>query len=138
MKIDGLIRDSKQEDYLEEAKGAYYPEHLPKAEDYEISLEEIAEVKEYQPRPRSNTERSLFLLSSDVIKTVDELIMKDGELWKCKSCGKTAKSNSQIRKHVELHIDGLSFPCQQCDSTFRSRNTLAIHKHDKHKQISLM
>ena len=135
LRINGLTGgDTKQENYTEDDKEIDCSEYLPKVEDYENSLEEITEVKEYQPRPRNNAERSLSLLSSDVIKTVDELIMKDGELWKCKSCGRTAKYNTQIRKHVELHIDGLSFPCQQCGSTFRSRNILAIHKGRSHSK----
>ena len=133
LRINGLTGgDTKQENYTEDEKEADGSEYFPKVEDYETSLEEISEVKKYQPRSNRNTERSVSLLNIDLVKTVDELTMKDGELWKCKSCGKTAKSNSQIRKHIELHIDGLSFPCQQCGSTFRSRNILACHKHDKH------
>ena len=135
LKIDGLTGgETKQEDFEGEEKSAYESEHLSKAEDYETSFEQMAEVKEYQPRPGRTIERSVSLLSSDVIKTVDELIMKDGELWKCQSCGKAAKSNSQIRKHVEIHIEGLSFPCQQCSNTFRSRTLLANHKHNEHNR----
>ena len=133
LKIDGLTGgETKQEDFEGEEKSAYESEHLSKAEDYETSFELMAEVKEYQPRPGKTTKRSVSLLNSDVIKTVDELIMKDGELWKCKSCGKAAISNSNIRKHVEIHIDGLSFPCQQCKRTFRSRNLLSHHKQKEH------
>ena len=69
-------------------------------------------------------------------RAVDELVMKVEDGWACKSCGKTTKgtSSSQIRKHAELHIEGLSFPCHLCGQTFRSRNNLAYHKVHTHKE----
>ena len=69
-------------------------------------------------------------------RAVDELVTKVEDGWACKSCGKTTKgtSSSQIRKHAELHIEGLSFPCHLCGQTFRSRNNLAYHKVHTHKE----
>ena len=66
-------------------------------------------------------------------QAVDELIIKDSDIWSCKTCGKTAKTNTQMRKHAEIHIEGLSFPCSFCDKTFRSRKTLCNHKQSQHK-----
>ena len=65
-------------------------------------------------------------------KAVDQLVMKEGNSWVCKTCGKSAKYNTQIRKHAEIHIEGLSFPCQICGDTFRSRTLLKHHKSGKH------
>ena len=31
------------------------------------------------------------------------------------------------KEHVETHFEGLSFPCQSCDYTFRTRNALRSH-----------
>jgi len=45
----------------------------------------------------------------------------------CKQCGKFAKRKEHIKKHVETHIEGLSFPCSTCGKTFRSRNALLTH-----------
>ena len=61
---------------------------------------------------------------------VDKIVMKVEDGWACKTCGKTTKgiSSSQIRKHAEMHIEGLSFPCHLCGNTFRSRESLASHK----------
>ena len=72
-------------------------------------------------------------------RAVDELVMKVEDGWACKSCGKTTKgtSSSQIRKHAELHIEGLSFPCHMCSQTFRSRDILAKHKSRKHELRSI-
>ena len=63
-------------------------------------------------------------------RAVDQLVMKVEDGWVCKTCGKTTKgtSSSQIRKHAEIHIEGLSFPCNLCGQTFRSRLGLSHHK----------
>ena len=66
-------------------------------------------------------------------KVVDDMIVKDGDIWVCKTCNKTAKYNTQIRKHVEMHIVGLSFPCLICGKIFRSRSHLSRHKFIEHK-----
>ena len=47
----------------------------------------------------------------------------------CKVCGKTfggAKRNANMsaRRHVEIHMEGLSYSCSQCGKTFRSKNSL--------------
>ena len=68
----------------------------------------------------------------ELTKAVDDLILREGGMSVCQSCGKTAKSSSQMRKHVEIHIEGLSFPCPNCNDTFRSRNILKCHKQRFH------
>ena len=53
-------------------------------------------------------------------------------LYKCTLCGKEAARTS-LKNHIEVnHLEGISIPCSQCDKTFRSRNSLAIHKHREH------
>ena len=45
----------------------------------------------------------------------------------CKVCGKVSKDRSNMKKHVETHIDGLSYSCQICYMEFRSKNMLYLH-----------
>ena len=40
--------------------------------------------------------------------------------WKCTVCGKLAKDRANMARHIELHIDGVSYPCNQCGNTSRS------------------
>ena len=68
-------------------------------------------------------------------RAVDQIVMKVGDSWVCKTCDKSAKTNCQIRKHAEIHIEGLSFPCQLCGDTFRSRIALSNHKINKHSKV---
>ena len=67
-------------------------------------------------------------------RAVDQLVMKVGNSWVCKTCDKSTNTNCQIRKHAEIHIEGLSFPCQLCGDTFRSRNVLSMHRRAKHSK----
>ena len=66
-------------------------------------------------------------------RAVDEIVMKIEDGWMCKACNKTVKQSSQIRKHAETHIEGLSFPCQLCGNSFRSRIQLGDHKRRSHR-----
>ena len=71
---------------------------------------------------------------SDVNNTVDKHIeaLDDGK-YKCKFCGKIASLKHHIKNHIETHLEGLSFSCELCDKTFRSRNSLFTHKSRFHK-----
>ena len=67
---------------------------------------------------------------TEVDSTVTQYIEKcaDGGN-KCTLCGKVEKRYlSHLKNHIETHLEGLSFPCQLCGKTFRSRNALSIHK----------
>ena len=63
---------------------------------------------------------------------INELISVDNGVPSCTLCGKTAKLKSDIKRHIETHMEGLSFPCQQCEKTFKLRQTLQNHCRTKH------
>ena len=62
----------------------------------------------------------------------DEYVTKCEAGWKCSFCGKTATTRSNINLHVEIHIEGLSFPCKICNMSFKSRNILYRHRNIVH------
>merc|ERR1712243_125651 len=66
--------------------------------------------------------------SEDAKNAVNELILKCFDGWKCKECGKTCTTKSQIGLHVEIHIQGLSYSCKICNETYNNRMLLAQHK----------
>ena len=76
-------------------------------------------------------QRSESAVYEEARKAVDKIVMKVGTYWACKTCGKTAQRSSEIRRHAEKHIDGLSFPCNDCGKFFRSRKKLNTHKNYK-------
>ena len=67
-------------------------------------------------------------------RAVEDILIKDGDSWVCKVCNKSSKKIFDMRRHAEVHIEGLSFPCQLCGDTFRSRTKLVNHKQSKHRK----
>ena len=53
---------------------------------------------------------------------------QDENKWQCSFCGKKCNAYANMRTHVEMHIDGLSFPCSNCSLSFPTRNTLYNHR----------
>ena len=75
-----------------------------------------------------------FSNTQELDQKLEEYFYRDQDgLFKCCQCGKECKSRGHILEHVEIHVDNLSFPCQLCDKTFRSRNARKIHiwRHNK-------
>merc|ERR1712129_383306 len=56
--------------------------------------------------------------------------------YQCTTCYKFSLKKQNIRKHAEIHIEGLSFPCNLCERTFKTRNTYRTHTYIKHKVSS--
>ena len=62
-------------------------------------------------------------------------------IYRCKVCGKE-EINGGMKNHIETnHLEGISIPCELCEKTFRSRNSLAKNtwcvyhwSRDKHTQ----
>ena len=138
LKINGLSgsEDSKKEEKI--LRNYDYTEDEDMAPTY-IDNDGNSIVSEFSDAitksSKQISERSVSLVGAsytEAKQAVDELVMKEGEIWMCKNCGKCAKTNTQIRKHAEIHIDGLSFPCPLCEDTFRSRSLLAKHRLRKH------
>ena len=84
---------------------------------------------------------------SNIVQNLDEINQRidmnmskneDG-FYTCGICGKVGVEKDiknrkvNMRNHVETHMEGLSFPCQSCDKTFRSRNSLNFHKSKYHR-----
>ena len=137
LKIGGLygaLAENEGDEKTEEPKFEY---------DMNCSKDFIEDVIESNQKARTRTkttDRTIAIsvqendsMYTEAKQAVDEIVTKDGDIWLCKTCGKTTKTSGQIRLHAEIHIEGLSFPCLLCDSTFRSRKSLCDHKYHKHK-----
>ena len=47
--------------------------------------------------------------------------------WKCTVCGKPGKDRANMARHIESHIEGVSYPCEKCGKSSRSANALSVH-----------
>ena len=136
-KLQGLINtdpDQEEEVHVRET------EHF---NNKETDLQDFTKSYRKQTKP-DGLERMIAKASTDVkpdnISAVDEQIEQniiknmDGT-YSCSICGKTSGKKQHAQNHMETHLQGLSFNCPLCDKTYRSRNTLAMHKSTKHRNV---
>ena len=123
---------SKEENTMSEAPNVHVPRNNASANNKISNGKEMAKV-----------DKILVAISSEDVKEVKERIKQyieknaDGKL-KCKICGKEAvggvtNAKNNLMNHVETHLEGLSFPCQLCGKTFRSRKAVSNHKTRFHR-----
>lgn len=69
-----------------------------------------------------------------VEQKVNALIEKRGEMLTCTPCGKTMPLEKKwaIRRHAEVHLEGMSFPCDTCGKVSKSSHGLYQHKAKQH------
>ena len=80
-------------------------------------------------------ESSNFDNMEDLNKKLEEMFERqsDGK-FVCNLCGKTTIRKTFALEHAEVHMEGLSYPCEYCDKQFRSRGALRMHIHKHHKE----
>ena len=138
--LEGLMSDKSGEPIVEEETISFLAHHsnqsLSKTEDGE----DIKKVTK-------NGVQDNIIISSDEFQSVEELdeklienLVRVGgtKKFQCTVCNKVSRDLFNAREHVEIHFEGLSFPCQACDETFRTRNALRNHMKRKcnERQIS--
>ena len=71
-----------------------------------------------------------------ILAMMEKTLRKDNHsnpIYRCIPCGKEAKSHI-MKSHIEVnHLEGISIPCNFCEKTFRSRNTMEKHYRKYHK-----
>ena len=89
--------------------------------------------------PASSVDKVIVPVANVDMNEIDNTInqhlekLAAGE-FRCKLCGKGAKGSINMKRHIETHLEGLSYPCQVCGKIFRSRNSLNTHKVTLHRK----
>ena len=135
LKLDGLMNEQLINQYDQNPNDQTFP-NIKEDEDEKpptifLSVEFMKKYKKYEKNHIKSLDVSTTNL--DANEAVEQLIYRNGDIFECKTCGKTATRIGDIRKHVEVHIDGLSFKCNVCGIKFRSRMVLGNHKRN-HKR----
>ena len=139
LKILGLLQNDKSdslEDFTEEQVTKTNPEETAQ----EFIGKSINSKPNFNRNPR-NINRAVSCINGnqeEIDRQVDEHIetYTDGS-HKCLLCGKLdigkGLKRQNMRGHVETHLEGISYQCQFCEKTFRSRNAYGTHKSRNHK-----
>jgi len=67
----------------------------------------------------------------DFLQTV--FSKEEGGKFQCNICEKTSKNRSHAEEHAETHIEGLKYPCKQCDVICNNRVGMRKHQRENHR-----
>ena len=130
LKIEGLMSDNVQDD-------SYIKDEIKiNSKDDSIFFHQEITENPVTVTPRREIARANLNLPSnidEIEQKIEELTDRIDGVWTCKVCGKTSGRKLQLGWHIESHIEGLSFPCNGCDKTFRTRDSLRNHVYKFHK-----
>ena len=148
LQLKGLMRSTNEEHMSSSDNDVLEKSTRSKSIGRESS--DIYRSKEKSSFHREEKENSMMLAIptnfSEDFQQLDEKVqsmlqktdrMVNGQrAFACKVCGKEAKSQN-IKRHIESkHIgEDISHPCNLCEKTCRSRNSLWEHQHEKHKIV---
>ena len=97
------------------------------------------DTKNINVRSKSNDVARIDVgsMSSEQIKLkIEELYVKSDGVWRCLVCEYTTDNCSgMMKRHIESHLDGLSYSCTLCSKEFKSKNGLSSHKSSFHKYL---
>ena len=105
--------------------------------EYEMESTEMLEgeqSKQNDEKPIAASTSEMISIDGEIISPKDldlkirELYRKINGVWSCLKCEYTYKTASQLRKHVEKHIEGLAINCSICNKPFNQRHSLNVHK----------
>merc|ERR1712098_929548 len=134
LQIAGLLSNHKEEIENEESRteDLFYKQDEKKKNNFEIS--------DRMKQNQSISNKTVVTISghdqNEVNAKIKELIIKEDGYFKCSTCGKVSKDQTNMKKHVELHIEGLSYKCQLRNNTFRTRRTYENHKYGSTSRCS--
>ena len=94
---------------------------VPDEISYDIKTEATNDVVDLVDNEKQEKEK-------DKNPDLTNMFIFNGLHWECAFCGKTSNSSSNIRLHVEIHVEGLSFTCDICQQKFKSRFLLYNHR----------
>ena len=153
LKLEGLMENSEDNDNLHQPQ----QEAFTAKQEYEDENPNIMEMKmtiavpkSFTPRQRKPLHQSntLVVIQSETGEIVskeehrqqlyDNVQVNSDDTATCKVCGKTfggkrKDAMKNARRHVEVHMEGLTYNCSHCDKTFRSKNSFNVHLCTYHK-----
>ena len=146
LKLEGLMGTDDPEPKEEQSYS------VPENVNANTEVTETKQIEKTKAHPRQKSREIVAMdkivapISTENIdeirKTLQQYIETgaDGNL-KCTICGKEAScppsaprvGRRNLEFHIETHLEGLSFPCQLCGKTLRSRESLRKHLRGIHK-----
>eukprot|EP00092_Neocalanus_flemingeri_P038039 GFUD01041408.1.p1 GENE.GFUD01041408.1~~GFUD01041408.1.p1 ORF type:complete len:299 (-),score=62.60 GFUD01041408.1:57-953(-) len=98
------------------------------------TLFQNANIDEVLTNDSNITEASDMSIHSDIDAQIESLLVRVTNRegcrgWQCSECNKYSKFKANLKKHIEIHLEGLHFSCKYCDKVCKTRNSLNFHMH---------
>ena len=143
LKLEGLLSTEdtsagnngvlKEEQSSEEASDIDRSELIS----YESFNSAKSRQREYKPRRKTVIDSKSYELAVncetpesqqlEIETKFQENVVKEGQTFTCTICQKQSNHKATMRRHVETHMAGLRYDCQQCGKTFRCPTTIYRH-----------
>ena len=125
--LDGLVPPGKDNENFKEEQS------FPSNENYEQNEEILPVLKPIKECSVDVLTPFFEAQNSDVNEKFEELVVNEDNFWKCTVCHKAMKEKRDMRRHLETHLNGLSFDCKYCGKMHRSSIALRDHIRRHHK-----
>ena len=127
--LEGLLgsEDNKDDKNMSNSDPSIKKEN----DSYANTLENTADRhvrKEKTDRSLKVCDEAFDASNSEVEEKFQELIVREGNVFRCTMCERTMTHKGSMRRHLETHLTGLTYICPLCDETFRSSMILSNHK----------
>ena len=103
----------------------------------DVNLENInfTEDKEEVEVTKTKDKAQKIKVSSieEAQEKMETLIKGSGNNSQCALCDYTS-NRSAVKRHIEIHFEGLVFQCEFCEQSFKTRNSLKVHKYMRHTE----
>ena len=114
--------EKKVKQYKTFKKEVAFEMRAPKTEEGDLDVNSV-----FSPSNKAAVEGKLMSM-------MERLRERSEFKWRCKVCDRRTKgSKDNMRRHVEKHIDGLSYPCLQCGKVSKSSSGLKMHMVNYHR-----
>ena len=132
-KLDGLLAtgdvDSKPSEIIKQDPNEFYHTDLETIGRKNDNIHD----ENVKDRSMKVMNQSFEANNSEIDSKFDELVLRENNTWRCTVCEKTSNSKFNIKRHLEIHLSGLSYDCHICGKNLRSSNALQLHKSRMHK-----
>ena len=128
--IQSKVQDEDEEDQLEEEIAT-------------VKIENPLKILESEKDPQStpwitpNYVERIDVSSMNPEEIGDKILglcQKADGVWKCLACNDYSNAKrAKVRRHIESHIDGLSYTCALCIKDFKTKNALENHNSLRHR-----
>ena len=131
--IQGADENNPEPQHFEEYEHKIIPENHNMALD---TIENVNGTGGISMKNQLVKTQKIIAMDSANFENLEELDQKISDMIekvegtqkrRCIPCGQVSRHIGHAKEHAETHIEGLSFPCQYCSKTFRSRHAFKVH-----------